>query len=129
MRDMDDEFVVRILVSSQPFQAKLGDVVAKCGDLAEDIIFISKGAISIVKYDGYKPVISGFANQSHYFGDFEYFRPTVRIADYIAVRSSSLLSFSHSSFHQAIHENSDSGAKFAAGNNEKCSFTLALYSC
>jgi len=108
-RTQDDTFVQHILMNSKPFQALPKEKIFNHGDVAEEIVFIMMGLIRITIFDGRRNVTVGYSRDGGYFGDFEFYKRTVRMATYHAVQNCSLLSISNSALDDAIDNNIDAG--------------------
>ena len=84
-----------------------------CGDIAEDMAFISRGNVRLLVDEGSRDTLVGYASQGGYFGDFEYYqRSTTRIARYQAVQNTTLMSIDYHWIAQAMSNNPEAGSKF-----------------
>ena len=108
----DASFVTALIIHFKPFQASHGDTICKYGDISEDIIFVMRGLVKLTMLDGIRQIITGYCTEGGYFGDFEYFRKSTRIATYSAATMCNLISIPFFFFDKAIHENIEYGSVF-----------------
>ena len=112
-RSSDIAFVAELLVHGRALQITTGELVYDCGDIAEDMAFISRGNVRVLVDEGSRDTLVGYASQGGYFGDFEYYqRSTTRIARYQAVQNTTLMSIDYRWIAQAIGNNPEAGNKF-----------------
>ena len=69
--DCDSSFISDIYMYTRPFKVQRGQVLYRIGDLANDIILICKGHISISSFRGKKEVMNGISTT----GGIDYFIP------------------------------------------------------
>jgi Ion transport protein/Cyclic nucleotide-binding domain len=113
-RNSDMDFVSHLMVSSKPYKASTGEVIYDTRDVADEMTFILRGSVRIIVNDGFKDILAGYSTTGGFFGDFEFFKKSVRTARYEAVQSSSLLSVGYKHFVCAIETFPIAGRKFLA---------------
>ncbi len=108
----DVSFVTALIIHFKPFQVSHGEDICKFGDISEDIIFVMRGLVKLTTLDGVRQIITGYCTEGGYFGDFEYYRKSTRIATYSAATMCNLISIPFFFFDKAIHENIEYGSVF-----------------
>jgi CRP-like cAMP-binding protein len=118
-RTGDEAFIAALVVHSKPHHAVAGDVIYGMGDVADEISFVTRGAIRITvpnsgvpgNNEKSKESLLGYITAGEYFGDFEYHLICPRVATYRAVQNSHMLSIDFIRFKEAIESNHEAGAK------------------
>jgi CRP-like cAMP-binding protein len=109
-KDLKKVFIVKLLVGFRPFQASVGEYVLKQNDVVEELIFIMKGLVQFsTSADGRETAVTGYSSDGGLFGDFEYYRKTNRILNYVAMASCNLVSTTTKHFDDAIASHPDAG--------------------
>ena len=111
-RSMDDNFMQFILMHTKPFQSPPGVMIFNSGDVAEEVVFLMIGLVRISFFDGRRYVVAGYAKEGGFFGDFEYYKRSLRVARYDAVLSCNMLSIQNRSLDEAMDFNVDAGFSF-----------------
>eukprot|EP01038_Epipyxis_sp_PR26KG_P011450 gene11450-15340_t len=109
-----EDFVINLVRFARPFECLKSEIVLSVGDISKDIFFICTGVIRLSSHDGNREVVSGFATEGGYFGDFEYYRRSTCIATYIAATHCEVLAVSFNVISRAVTDNFESGAQFQA---------------
>jgi CRP-like cAMP-binding protein len=115
--NFDPAFVVELLLHSKPYCMRPGEVIYGIGDVADEMTFILRGCVRMdipCRETRTKKInnTAGFATTGWFFGDFEYFKQTPRIANYTAGQSCTLLSMSYANISEAIKNCPVAGAAF-----------------
>ena len=106
-------FVVRVVQHMKPQRASKGETIFRAGDIAKHIVFVMSGIIRIsTLVDDTQEVVVGYCSKGGFFGDIEYHKKTLRLADYKAALNCSLLSVPARVFDEACAEYPEAGAKF-----------------
>ena len=111
-RDIDQAFASQLIVRSRPYRGLSGSIIYECGDIATEMTFILQGSIRIIVNDGQKDMLAGYSTVGGHFGDFEFYKKSVRTARYEAVQSCTLLAIEYSHFTAAIQEYPEAGREF-----------------
>jgi CRP-like cAMP-binding protein len=107
------QFVVRIVQNIKPQRAVRGESIFRAGDIAKNVVFVMSGVIRIsTLVDDTQEVVVGYCSKGGFFGEIEYHKKTLRIADYKAVLNCSLLSVPTHVLDSACEEFPEAGAKF-----------------
>ena len=115
LRDFFDRaFVASIMVHSRPFMAPLGQVIYDEGDVAECMCFILRGSVRITRGTPTrkKDALLGYATAGNFFGDFEYYRSSLRVARFQCVRNCTMYSIDFEHIRRAVEDHFDAGVKF-----------------
>ena len=88
--DSDNAFITQIIEFSKPQLFTPGDIIFEMGDCAHEICFLISGSVSIIS-PGLKNVLVGCCTAGGFFGDFEFFKNSVRTVRYEAVHKCTLL--------------------------------------
>jgi CRP-like cAMP-binding protein len=115
--NFDPAFVVELLLHSKPYSMRPGEVVYSIGDVADEMTFILRGCVRMdipCRETRTRKTnnTAGFATSGWFFGDFEYFKQTPRIANYTAGQNCTLLSMSYAKITEAIKNCPVAGAAF-----------------
>lgn len=105
-------FVVQLVVHLQPFQASHGETIFEDGDVSHEIVFVLRGMVRLSVNDGNKDIVAGYSIEGGYFGDFEYYKQSTRIAKYTAAINCNLMAINNGIFANAVSENFESGKEF-----------------
>ena len=111
-KKFESSFIIQMVINFQPFQVRSGEIISNIGDIATDIYFIMRGSVQLATYEGSKLAVCGKCSMGHYFGDFEFFKPTTRIAQYQAKTSCNLLSINNLIMSQLLSDYLDCGIAF-----------------
>lgn len=111
---IDPSFMVQLLTNIQPFEAIRGEVIFTEGDVAEDMGFIMRGMVSINVNSAHGSIIAGYSEEGGYFGDFEYYKKSTRLATYQAAINCTLLGITYAIFDSASDAHYDAGEVFKA---------------
>ena len=107
------QFVVKIVQNIKPQRAVRGETIFRAGDIAKNIVFVMSGIIRIsTLVDDTQEVVAGYCSKGGFFGEIEYHKKTLRLADYKAILNCSLLSVPTMVFDEACQEYPEAGAKF-----------------
>ena len=111
-RNSDIDFVSQLVIRSKPYHALAGEIIYDMRDVAEEMTFILRGSVRIIINDGHKDVLVGYSTAGGFFGDFEFYKKSIRTARYEAAENCSLLAIEYSHFITAIEDYPDHGRKF-----------------
>jgi len=111
----DRAFISRLVVHSRPYQAAFGEVVYEEKGVAECMSFIVRGSVRLTTSAGGKrESLVGYATAGNFFGDFEFYRRSLRVAKYVSVRNSNLYSVDYTHIADAVEEHFEAGAVFTS---------------
>ena len=110
----DRAFVASIMVHSRPFMTQVGQVIYEEGDVAECMCFILRGSVRITRVTPSKQrdALLGYATAGNFFGDFEYYRSSLRTARFQCVRNCTMYSIDYEHIRKAVEDHFDAGVKF-----------------
>ena len=96
-RNCDENFVVKLITSSKPFQALPGTMIVEKGDVPDELMFVMRGLVQFTtvgytESDGVVDAVTGYSTEGGFFGDFEYYKRTIRMVSHRAMCNCSLLS-------------------------------------
>jgi CRP-like cAMP-binding protein len=106
------KFVVQLVVHLQPFQAYHGETIFEDGDVAHEIVFVLRGMVRMSVNNGNRDIVAGYSIEGGYFGDFEYYKQSTRIAKYTAAINCNLMAINNGIFGNAVSENFECGKEF-----------------
>ena len=116
----DRAFIARLVVHSRPFQAGFGDVVYEEKGVAECMSFLIRGSVRLTtSAGGQRDSLLGYATAGNFFGDFEFYRRSLRVAKYQSVRNSSLYSIDYAHIQEAVDEHLEAGAVFTSALKQR----------
>jgi uncharacterized protein YaiE (UPF0345 family) len=81
-RNSNNEFVTQLIVHSIPYCAAAGEILYDTKDVAEEMTFILKGTVRIIVNKGSGDILVGYATRGGFFGDFEFYKKSIRTARY-----------------------------------------------
>jgi CRP-like cAMP-binding protein len=115
----DENFIVEIVRNTKPFQALPGVKIVEKGDVPDEIMFVMRGVVQFatVGYTdthGVVDAITGYSSEGGYFGEFEYYKRTIRMVTHRAMGHCHLLSISTATLDQAIASNPLTGDRIVA---------------
>ena len=110
----DRAFIANIMVHSRPFMTQVGQVIYEEGDVAECMCFILRGSVRITRItpSRKKDALLGYATAGNFFGDFEYYKSSLRIARFQCVRNCTMYSIDYEHIRKAVEDHFDAGVKF-----------------
>lgn len=109
----DRNFVMALMIHSRPFLANLGQVLYDEGEMAECMTFVLRGSVRITQTTlRNRQTLLGYATAGHFFGDFEYYKRTVRLARYQTERNCTMYSVDFTRISEAVEEHFEAGVKF-----------------
>ena len=111
-RNTDINLIADMIIYMKPQQASVGEYVYGMGDYAEEMGFLMKGNIRLMCLHGTQNEIIGFCSSGGYFGDFEYFHRSPRIAVYQAVQACTLFTIGYNRFDNALANDGDAKVRF-----------------
>lgn len=112
----DENFVVKLITNSKPFQALPGTMIVEKGDVPDELMFIMRGLVQFTtvgytENDGVVDAVTGYSTEGGYFGDFEYYKRTIRMVSHRAMCNCSLLSVPTNALDECINSFPLSGEK------------------
>lgn len=106
-------FVVELLIKAQPMQASPGEIITTHGDIGTEIIYIIHGVVRLLVPRGdIAGVVAGYATDGHYFGDFEFYKRTLRVAEYTVALGCSFLTIDFENIEALALEHADAYGQF-----------------
>lgn len=126
----DRDFIIAFIVNSKPFMAAKNELVFGKGDIADELVFVLHGSVQLWT-DKVGPesgrVVEGYSTQGYYFGDFEYYKKTTRMANYSAFVNSEFLGLSYTKLRKLSEKHPMVAAIFKRAMRERYSaFLLAI---
>ena len=125
----DDNFVVRIVTNGKPFQAGPGTLIMEKGDVPDEISFVMRGLVQFSTTDGVIEAISGYSTEGGYFGEFEYYKKTLRLVSHQAMVNCNLFSVPTSVFDDIIGQFPSIGEKIVAEFESRYEGFLEVSKC
>jgi CRP-like cAMP-binding protein len=115
-RDCEENFIVQLIISAKPFQALPGTKIVLKGDVADEVMFIMRGVVQFTttgytETEGVVDAVTGYSTEGGYFGDFEYYKRTIRLVTHRAMCNCSLMSIPTSIIDTAISKYPVTGEK------------------
>lgn len=106
-KNCDENFVVKLVISSKPFQALPGTMIVEKGDVPDEVMFIMRGLVQFTtvgytENDGVVDAVTGYSTEGGFFGDFEYYKRTIRMVSHRAMCNCSLLSIPTNTLDECI---------------------------
>jgi CRP-like cAMP-binding protein len=95
-RDCEENFIVQLIIAAKPFQALPGTKIVLKGDVADELMFIMRGVVQFTTIgytedEGVVDAVTGYSSEGGYFGDFEYYKRTIRFVTHRAMCNCSLM--------------------------------------
>jgi len=106
-KDCDENFIVKLVIHSKPFQAMPGTLIVEKGDVPDEIMFVMRGLVQFTtvgytELDGVVDAVTGYSTEGGYFGDFEYYRRTIRMVSHRAMCNCSVIAIPTGVLDEAI---------------------------
>ena len=112
LRTSDQFFAAQLIIHSKPYEATPGEIIYDMRDVAYEMTFILRGSVRIIIDNGFRDVLAGYSTGGGYFGDFEFYKKSVRTARYEAAQSCTLLAIDYKHFLKAIEDHPIAGKRF-----------------
>jgi CRP-like cAMP-binding protein len=115
-RECEENFIVQLIIAAKPFQALPGTKIVLKGDVADEVMFLMRGVVQFttVGYtedEGVVDAVTGYSTEGGYFGDFEYYKRTIRLVTHRAMCNCSIMSIPTSVIDTALSRYPVTGEK------------------
>jgi len=105
-----------LLLHMQPLNALGGEVIFQQYDVAEEMVLVATGSVSLVLESGFgegrRKWVIGIADDGDYFGELEYLKNSCRMTTFVAEVNCSLLSIGYNLLDQLEENHTEAYDKF-----------------